>query len=260
MIEDVATLLTMTQVALWHGFIVFLRIGAMVSILPALGEQTVPLRLKLALTICFSMVVALAIPVDVAAQGGFSFSSMSVFLFTEPLSGLIVGIGFRLFLHALQTAGVIMAQSLSISQLLGGAGADPMPAIGQVLVMAGLALAVTAGLHVQVAKAMIMSYDILPAGQLPAGMDLTGWGLTQVSESFRLAFRLAAPFLLVSLLYNLTLGVINRAMPQLMVAFVGAPAITFGALALLLLFAGIILTSWIEALGAYASNPFAVSP
>ena len=49
----------------------------------------------------------------------------------------------------------------------------------------------------------------------------------------RLAFTLAAPFVLVSVLYNLTLGVINRAMPQLMVVFVGAPVITGLGLAVL---------------------------
>ncbi|MFC3118840.1 flagellar biosynthetic protein FliR [Jhaorihella thermophila] len=39
----------------------------------------------------------------------------------------------------------------------------------------------------------------------------------------RLPFSLSAPFVIASLLYNLTLGAINRAMPQLMVTLVGAP-------------------------------------
>ena len=49
-----------------------------------------------------------------------------------------------------------------------------------------------------------------------------------MAASFALALSLAAPFVIASLLYNVALGVINKAMPQLMVAFVGAPAITCG--------------------------------
>ena len=160
---------------------------------------------------------------------------------------------------ALQTAGVIAAQALSLSQILGGAGVDPMPALGQVLVISGLALAVMAGLHVQVARAMILSYDVLPAGQFPRPGDLSAWGVDRIARSFTLAFSLAAPFVIVSLLYNLTLGVINRAMPQLMVAFVGAPVITLGGLVLLMLLAPLMLSVWIDALGAFSVTPFGQS-
>ena len=42
----------------------------------------------------------------------------------------------------------------------------------------------------------------------------------------------------------------NRAMPQLMVAFVGAPAISFGGLALLLIVAPFLLDVWRNAFEA----------
>ncbi len=71
-----------------------------------------------------------------------------------------------------------------------------------------------------------------PWGGGLASPDLARWGLAQVSRSFALAFSLAAPFVIAGLLYNVALGVINRAMPQLMVAMVGAPAITLGGIAL----------------------------
>ena len=72
------------------------------------------------------------------------------------------------------------------------------------------------------------------------GGQLSQWGIDKVSGAFAMAFRLAAPFVIVSVLYNITLGVINRAMPQLMVAFVGAPVITAGGLALLALMSPIL--------------------
>ena len=70
---------------------------------------------------------------------------------------------------------------------------------------------------------------------------------------------LAAPFVTTSLLYNLTLGVINRAMPQLMVAFVGAPVITLGGMVLLLWCAPTMLAVWADALIAFLDDPMNVS-
>ena len=65
--------------------------------------------------------------------------------------------------------------------------------------------------------------------------------------------------MVASFIYNLTLGVINRAMPQLMVAFVGAPFTTLGGLVLLLLATPIMLHHWLGALDAFLANPLGVS-
>ena len=64
------------------------------------------------------------------------------------------------------------------------------------------------------------------------------------TAAFALGFSLAAPFMLAALLYNIALGAINRAMPQLMVAVVGAPASTAGTLFLFLLSAPLIISTW----------------
>lgn len=255
MTAQLLPLLTEFQNLLWHGFIVFLRIGAVVAVLPAFGEQTLPLRVKLAAAFAFTLVVAPALPVEFQ-QNATELKILLPFFLTEPIIGLALGLGFRLFVMALQSAGVIAAQALSLSQILGGAGVDPMPALGQVLVIAGLALAVMAGLHVQAARAMILTYEVFSAGQFPRPGDLSAWGVAMTARSFSLAFTLAAPFVVVSLLYNLTLGVINRAMPQLMVAFVGAPVITLGGLVLLMLLAPFMLSVWVEALASFAISPF----
>lgn len=255
MTQNLGDLVTLYQEAMWHGFLVFLRVGAVMAVLPAFGEQSVPVRVKLGLAMCFTAIVVHAVPNAPLSEALFSLNGLVRYVMTETVNGLIIGLGFRLFVLALQTAGVIAAQALSLSQILGGAGADPMPALGQVLVISGLALAVMAGLHVQAAKAMVLSYSMLPLGQFPLSADLSRWGVAQIARSFWLSFTLAAPFLVVSLLYNLTLGVINRAMPQLMVAFIGAPAITLAALVLMMLLAPFILMVWLEAVAAFANNP-----
>lgn len=250
-----AGLMGVSQDVLWHGFLVFLRVGAIMALMPGFGDQSVPLRVKLGLGLCFTAIVAPAVSFEAAGRGDYA-----TFAVTETIAGLAVGIGMRMFIFALQTAGSIAAQVTSLSQILGGAGAEPMPAIGHVLVISGTALAVLMGLHIKAAQLIVLSYDFLPFGQFPDARSLSSWGVTQVSRAFALAFQLAAPFVLVSAIYNLTLGVINRAMPQLMVAFVGAPLITAGGLALLLIVSPVLLSIWIDAFDLFLVRPFGSSP
>lgn len=241
----------------WRVFVVFLRVAAIVSLAPAFGEQSIPVRVKLALALSFTLVVSPAVaPVSSPAN----FFQFLVLGGVETIIGIGLGIGLRLLVMALQIAGSIAAQATSLSQLLGAAASEPVPAMGYLLVISGLTLAVTLGLHVRLAEFLILTYSLFPAGTLPNAADLGHWGVRQVSRVFALAFALAAPFAIASLIYNLTLGVINRAMPQLMVAFVGAPAITFGGMAILLLGAPILLAVWVDALWAFMRFPLDPGP
>ena len=238
------------------GFIVFLRVGAAMAVLPAFGERTVPARVRLFLALAFTVIVA-PIVVQSFDNVGFQSNPPSVrLLFTEAIIGFGFGIAIRLLIMTLQVAGSIAAQSTSLAQLMGGANADPQPAIGHVLLVSGLALAVMLGLHVKLAEGLILSYRIFPVGDFPNSQAFSDWGIAQIARAFSLAFTLAAPFVIVSLLYNIALGVINRAMPQLMVAFVGAPAITAGGLILLFLTAPLLLPVWQMALDSALSQPF----
>ena len=58
--------------------------------------------------------------------------------------------------------------------------------------------------------------------------------------------------------YNVALGAINRAMPQLMVAFIGAPAITAAGLLILLLASPVILHFWGVRLDLALADPLAL--
>ena len=260
MTEGITSFLAMFQLWFWVGLLVVLRIGAMMAVLPVFGEHSVPTRIKLALTFAFALIVAPAAapligeaptaPGPMLAQGG-----------AEILNGLFFGLMLRLFIMALQVAGTIAAQSTSLSQIFGGSvGVDPMPAIGNILVISGLALAVILGLHVHLAAFMISGYTLIPPGTLPDAGTVAEVGVAEVTRCVSLAFTLAAPFVIASLIYNITLGVINRAMPQLMVAFVGAPAITAGGLALLALSAPIMLSIWSDRFFGFIDAPFGPVP
>lgn len=249
--NEAAALLDALRALLVAGGVVFLRIGAAAALLPAFGEQVVPVRVRLAaalaLTVLVTPMVQHRLPEELPGWGW-------LFL-TEVVVGLALGAVLRLMVIALQIAGSVAAQSTSLAQVFGGQAADPMPAIGHVMTISGLALLAITGLHVKLVEFLVLSYDLMPAGRLPAPGDLMNWGVERTARAFGMGFALAAPFVVASVVYNFALGVINRAMPQLMVAFIGAPAITAGSLTLLALCLPTILAVWLGVFDSLVFDP-----
>lgn len=249
MTGDLALLVDWAMAQAWTGFAVLLRVGAIVALLPAFGEQSVPARVKTAVAFAMTLIAAPAVAPVIGGPPS-SPAEFARLLFAEPVTGLIFGFLLRLMVMALSTAGALVAQGLSLAQMFGaGPAAEPMPVFSHLLVGAGLALAAVLGLHVQAAQYVIQSYSAAPFGLiLPADMVLQT-AVTAIAESFAIATSLAAPFLVAALVYNLAIGAINRAMPQLMVTFIGAPALTAGGLLLLVVTVPVALAHWSDILG-----------
>lgn len=254
--ESLGEFTDLTQSVLVGLVLVFARVSAMVALLPGFGEQSIPMRIRLAIAVAFTTLIwpLLGFNVDF---GVVTMWQMSPLIVSEVLIGMTLGLSIRLVLMALQFAGTIASQSTSLAQMMGASATpDPMPAIGNILIMAGLVLALSAGLHIKAVQAVITSYEAIPIGSVPDGADIINWGVAKSSSVFALAFTIAGPFVIASFAYNLTLGVINRAMPQLMVAFIGAPAITAGGILILWLAAPALLLSWNLQLDRALADPF----
>jgi flagellar biosynthesis protein FliR len=257
LIAALSALLGLAEGIAWAAALAFIRIGAVVALAPGFGDSAVPQRIKLAVVLAFTLVVAPVLS-ERLGDGGPAPSFLA--LGGEAVAGLLLGIGLRLFVIALQTAAAIIAQATTLSQLFAGAAPEPQPAIGNLFLFAGVALAMAAGLHVRLAELVLVSYDLLPAGAHFSAASGADWGLALIGRTFSLAFSLAAPFVIASLIYNLALGAINRAMPALMVSMIGAPALTLGALALMAVATPVILMAWLDAFSSHLAHPFAVAP
>lgn len=224
---------------------VFLRIGAMMLVLPGLGDRMIPARVRLVTGFALSVAVAPATPAIAEITPNL--------ILVETSIGLALGTVLRFIAQALTIAGMMAAQLTSLSQLFGNT--EPSSAMGNLLNLAGLALIMASGLPLMVIDMIIRSYDVLPLGLPMPGADVVKWGVSRAAQAFALAFALAAPFALAALIYNMAMGVINRAMPQLMVALVGAPAITLASAVLLFLSAPFILSVWRTAMVASLADP-----
>ena len=227
---------------------VFVRISVLVFFMPGLGDTQVSMRIRLVAAFMITWMVVPPVLSQYAVDTSTPASMVYAFL-AEGFSGFVIGFGFRVMIYVLQIAGTIIAQAMSLSQLLGSTTEEPNTTISSILIIAGTALAVTMDLHIEAIRVLISSYDTFALGRFTDTEMAAYWSLHRCADAFRLALALALPFVILNFIYNVMLGAISRAMPQLMVAFVGIPAITGAGLLLFFLCAVTILTVWA---GGYA--------
>ncbi|GJL94166.1 MAG: flagellar biosynthesis protein FliR [Hyphococcus sp.] len=226
---------------------IFTRMSAISLFLPGLGERSIPVRVRLMAAMGITLVVYPL--VSGKASVDLSISGLAFMLMAEAVAGALIGFSIRIAIFTVQIAGSIASQSLSLAQLFGASiGFQPESPIATILMITCVVLAVSSGLHFETINVLSTSYTLMPLGAFPGGGETGQWAAERVAFSFAAALSLALPFVTLGFIYNLAIGAANRAMPQLMVAFVGIPAVTLAGLVLLAMSAPVILGVWIDLL------------
>ena len=215
------------------------RLSFIIFFLPGIGEQVIPTRARAFLLIG----VALAITTSGFITGPASTDLTTLFglLVTEIFIGFALGVMLRATIWMMTIAGSVIAQSIGLSQFLAPAlEHEAQTLTANLLSMAGAAVLLSANFHVEVIVSLMRLYTDIPLGALTL---LSGPMLAQsLYSAFGFALLLAWPFVAVNLLYNVSLGFINKALPSLMVAFVGAPfMVGAGTMMLALSIAGLLI-------------------
>lgn len=235
---------------------VFARIGAALFFLPGIGERSVPMRVRLGAALAIAVLLSPMIR-PFAADVPDTPLGLGTMLLAETVTGLALGFAFRLLIFALQVSGMIIAQQLSVAQMFGsGVALDPEPTIATLLSVGGIALLMMAGLHIAFVARIAELYTLVPFGQFPLGGDLAEWSIGAVSRTFAIGVSLALPFLVIGFAYNLALGALSRAMPQLLVALVGAPFIIWVGIAVLVLTIPHMFEMWQRIASGVFLDPF----
>lgn len=236
-----------TVLQVYTGGLVFARIGAMVMLMPGIGENVVPPRIRLSFAVLMAMLLAplvsksiVTVPSSVGAVGGA--------VLHEVLVGLMIGAVLKLFVSSLTTAGEIISlqTTLSFAQTTNPAGAQTSTAVATFLSMLGLTLIMVTDLHHLFIGAMVKSYDLFPFSRaVPVG-DAAALAVRTVADSFKLGLQLSAPVLVFSIVFNLATGLVGRVMPSFQIFFVTSPLSVILGLSLLGLSLGGIAMVWTD--------------
>lgn len=224
----------------------FARVGAMVMLLPAVGELSLPSRVRLTIALVLTAILLpahqKAYAVDLKALG-----PVLVLLFQELVIGAVLGLAARLALSALQITGSVVAQQLGLGFVT---AVDPTQnqqglLVGNFLSVLGIALVFATDMHHLVIAAMNDSYSIFAPGELPLMGDAAQHVTRIIATSFRIGIQLSAPFLVFGLLFNFGLGLLSRLMPQMQVFFIGLPLSILLGLLLLFLVIGAMMGTFV---------------
>ena len=225
--------------------LVFARVGAMVMLLPGLGETNIPVNIKLAIALLLTLII-LPLHRDAYHVDMGSLTPLLVLMIHEIVIGIVLGATARVTLAALQVAGAVIAQQMGLGF---ATSVDPTTQgqqgvlIGNFLTLLGITLLFATDTHHLVIAALSESYTIFSPGEMMQSGDIAALATRAFAAAFKIGMQLSAPFLVFGLVFNIGLGVLARLMPQMQVYFVGVPlAIMAGFLILALVIAAMMGT------------------
>jgi flagellar biosynthetic protein FliR len=144
---------------------------------------------------------------------------------SELLIGILIGLMARLYILALQFIGAAIAMLIGYGGTSGPGIEDgePQAALGAIISFSALLLLFVFNFHHEIIRALVASYQVAPLDVMfnpqAALVDVTD----TLSESFLVVLRLGSPFVAYSLLVNLTIGFVNKLVPQIPVYFISLP-------------------------------------
>ncbi len=224
--------------------LVLCRCSAAVMLLPGVGEAEAPAVFRAGLTIALVLLVLPTVGQVPPAEGW----ACAAMVAAELLCGGVLGWLARCIVLALPMAGQLISFMTGLSSVI-----SPDPALGQssaimrLFSIAAPVLVLGTGLWALPVAALLGSYDLVPPGHMVPVADGAEAAVSAVTAAFGLALRLAAPFVIASVVWQVALGLLSRLVPQLQVYFASIPGQIAGGLALLGLLSAGIADAWVQA-------------
>lgn len=240
-------------VALLPGYafaamLVLARVGGAIMLLPALGEATLPTMVRAAIAAALTALLTPVLLTELPPSPGSPWGAFAM-IGAELVTGLWFGWLARLVVIALPMGGDVISAMLGLSNVIlpGPSLGSESVAFGALLGIAVPTLLLVTGLYTLPLAALADSYRVIPAGTLLPASGGALVAMHAVATSFALAIRIAAPFLLASLVWQIALGLASRLVPQIPIYFISLPGQIVGGLALLAVLAATLLTLWLGA-------------
>jgi flagellar biosynthetic protein FliR len=197
--------------------LIFCRIGGCILIAPGFSSPRVPVQVRLFTALAVTAALSpLILPGILRDLETIPSEKHALLILGELASGILIGILARCFFLALQFSATAISNFIGLTGIPGIPleETDTGSPLSTLVSTAAVTVVFVAGLHIELLKAVIDSYSVMPlGGTLAAEMFLANLLMT-LSETWLLALRLAAPFLLYGVIVNFALGMGNRFAPQ----------------------------------------------
>lgn len=201
-------------------------------LMPGLSSVRVPMQIRLYVAISATAGLLVHLSDQIFPFVSRSPDILAPMIVSELLVGALIGMMARLYILALQFMGSAIAMLIGFSGVAGPSIEDgePQAALASIISLSALLLLFVFDFHHEIVRALVNSYRVAPVDVFfnPQGalIDMAD----TISESFFVVLRLGSPFVAYSLLVNLTIGFVNKLVPQIPVYFISLPFVIAGGL------------------------------
>jgi flagellar biosynthetic protein FliR len=214
----------LTQGFLHSLIIIVSRVGPALMVFPGFGDKFVPgkIRFLFAIALCFTLTPMLSHHLGEIKNHFSLISTIAI----EVFYGVFLGFSARIMLHSVHVMGTIvsMQSGLSAAMLFDPIQSTQSSIISNLYSNFALMFIFSSDMHLNFIQGLLESYDIMPLAQIISIGDFSSSVSSLVNKSFEVAFKLASPFIIVSILVNTVSGILARLMPNFQVFFVLTPA------------------------------------
>ena len=207
------------------GFVMVLtRISAFFLVIPVFGWQSIPIRIKVAMTVMLAIFFSMITPVPIVT-GRVSTAEAVLLIANEATYGLALGLVAAFVFAAVKFSGRIIERQmgLAMAEILDPLTGERAQPLGSLLEMIFIMLFLSANGHHLFLLIISRSYESFPAGSIPTIPVLTE-GIIQAGSTMLIhGLKLAAPILAAFLLLMVVLAVLARVVPEMNILFISLP-------------------------------------
>ncbi len=206
-------------------FFIFVRLAAIMMVIPFYGQQIIPLQVKLGLALLLTIIVSPIINGQNMTLEVISLLDFGLGIARNVIVGLSIG-----FIPLLLFAGVRLGGELigiqigfEISTVLDPLSQIRISLIAQFEYLLAILVFISINGHLYLLEGIVKSFQIVPltGSLLP---NRFGESLVVLSrDMFVIGLKIAAPVLVTIMLTNVGLGILGRTMPQMNIFLVGFP-------------------------------------
>jgi len=207
------------------GFtMVLTRISAFFLVLPVFGWKSIPIRIKVAVTVLMAFFFSLITPFAINCEQ-VSIVKAILLLSNEALYGLAMGLIVVLVFSAVKFGGRIAERQMgmAMAQILDPMTGEMGQPLAMLMEMIFILLFLSTNGHHLFLLTIWKSYEAFPAGSIPTMPILTGGIIKAGSVLLMAGLRLAAPMLAAFLLLMVMLAVLARIAPESNILFISLP-------------------------------------
>jgi len=208
---------------------VLTRISALFLLLPVFGWKSIPVRIKVAVTVLlaifFSLIIPSAIPAQVRNPKQPSFVEVILLIANEAIYGLALGLVVVCIFSVVNFSGRIIERQMGfmMAEVFDPLTGERTQPLGSLLEMIFIILFLSANGHHLFLLIISRSFEVFPAGSIPTISVLTNGVIKAGSAMFLAGLRLAAPMLAAFLLLLFLLAILARIVPEMNILFISLP-------------------------------------